>query len=178
VYSSAAFGTNDILIDELTFYLAPIGGNGGTVPNNATFTVSLSTTTAAVGGLSIVASNNLGPNNTVVFTGLLPALSNTGELNLLFSTPFSYDPTAGNLLLNVTSSNGTEGNLYLLAQESSGLMSRLFGGFSTDYYGLVTDFGTVTDAVPEPSTWAMMILGFCGLGFMAYRRKNSMTLAT
>jgi PEP-CTERM motif len=27
-------------------------------------------------------------------------------------------------------------------------------------------------AVPEPSTWAMMILGFCGLGFMAYRRKS------
>jgi hypothetical protein len=27
-------------------------------------------------------------------------------------------------------------------------------------------------AVPEPSTWAMMILGFAGLGFMAYRRKN------
>lgn len=27
--------------------------------------------------------------------------------------------------------------------------------------------------VPEPSTWAMMILGFCGLGYMAYRRKNS-----
>ncbi len=28
-------------------------------------------------------------------------------------------------------------------------------------------------AVPEPSTWAMMILGFCGLGFMAYRRKQN-----
>lgn len=27
-------------------------------------------------------------------------------------------------------------------------------------------------AVPEPSTWAMMILGFCGVGFMAYRRKQ------
>ncbi|MDA9522939.1 hypothetical protein XI06_22325 [Bradyrhizobium sp. CCBAU 11434] len=27
--------------------------------------------------------------------------------------------------------------------------------------------------VPEPSTWAMMILGFCGLGFMAYRRKQN-----
>lgn len=26
-------------------------------------------------------------------------------------------------------------------------------------------------AVPEPSTWAMMILGFAGVGFMAYRRK-------
>jgi len=28
-------------------------------------------------------------------------------------------------------------------------------------------------AVPEPSTWAMMILGFVGLGFMASRRKSS-----
>jgi hypothetical protein len=27
-------------------------------------------------------------------------------------------------------------------------------------------------AVPEPSTWAMMILGFVGIGFMAYRRKG------
>jgi hypothetical protein len=32
--------------------------------------------------------------------------------------------------------------------------------------------GTIAPAVPEPSTWAMMILGFCGLGFMAYRRKQ------
>jgi hypothetical protein len=30
-------------------------------------------------------------------------------------------------------------------------------------------------AVPEPSTWAMMILGFAGVGFMAYRRKNKPT---
>ncbi len=27
-------------------------------------------------------------------------------------------------------------------------------------------------AVPEPTTWAMMILGFFGIGFMAYRRSN------
>jgi hypothetical protein len=32
-------------------------------------------------------------------------------------------------------------------------------------------------AVSEPSTWAMMIVGFCGLGFMAYRRKNTLRLA-
>jgi hypothetical protein len=28
-------------------------------------------------------------------------------------------------------------------------------------------------AVPEPSTWAMMILGFAGIGFLAYRRKTA-----
>jgi PEP-CTERM motif len=27
-------------------------------------------------------------------------------------------------------------------------------------------------AVPEPSTWAMMVLGFAGVGFMVYRRRN------
>jgi hypothetical protein len=27
-------------------------------------------------------------------------------------------------------------------------------------------------AVPEPSTWAMMLLGFAGLGFLSYRRKS------
>ena len=30
----------------------------------------------------------------------------------------------------------------------------------------------VAEAAPEPSTWAMMILGFLGLGFLAYRRKD------
>jgi hypothetical protein len=29
-----------------------------------------------------------------------------------------------------------------------------------------------TGGVPEPSSWAMMILGFMGVGFLAYRRKN------
>src|SRR5260370_11377208 len=35
----------------------------------------------------------------------------------------------------------------------------------------------VLSAVPEPSTWAMMILGFAGIGFMAYRRSRKNTMA-
>lgn len=30
---------------------------------------------------------------------------------------------------------------------------------------------TIALAVPEPSTWAMLILGFFGIGFLAYRRQ-------
>ena len=30
----------------------------------------------------------------------------------------------------------------------------------------------LTAAVPEPSTWAMMILGFFGVGSLAYRRNR------
>jgi hypothetical protein len=35
------------------------------------------------------------------------------------------------------------------------------------------DNATSVAAVPEASTWAMMILGFLGVGFMAYRRKSA-----
>jgi hypothetical protein len=37
-------------------------------------------------------------------------------------------------------------------------------------------FSSNIGAVPEPSTWAMMILGFAGVGFMAYRRKSKTAL--
>jgi hypothetical protein len=40
-----------------------------------------------------------------------------------------------------------------------------------DNVDFIIDNVSIT-AVPEPSTWAMMILGFIGLGFTAYRRKN------
>ena len=32
-------------------------------------------------------------------------------------------------------------------------------------------------AVPEPSTWAMLVLGFFGIGVMTYRRRKSMAVA-
>jgi PEP-CTERM motif len=28
--------------------------------------------------------------------------------------------------------------------------------------------------IPEPSTWAMMLLGFAGLAFMGYRRASAL----
>jgi hypothetical protein len=34
----------------------------------------------------------------------------------------------------------------------------------------------VSPSVPEPSTWAMLILGFAGVGFMAYRRKSEVSI--
>jgi PEP-CTERM motif-containing protein len=47
--------------------------------------------------------------------------------------------------------------------------------FTFTPFGEATTNGTVSSevaAVPEPSTWAMMLLGFFGVGFMAYRRKT------
>jgi hypothetical protein len=47
-------------------------------------------------------------------------------------------------------------------------------GVDSEYFDNVSL--NVTSAVPEPSTWAMMILGFAGVGFMAYRRKSGPTV--
>jgi hypothetical protein len=55
------------------------------------------------------------------------------------------------------------------------------GSFTVAVHDLTIDLGdpnitgtiTLTAAVPEPSTWAMMVLGFAGVGFMTYRRKRN-----
>jgi hypothetical protein len=47
-------------------------------------------------------------------------------------------------------------------------------GFYTNADGNTVGFET---SVPEPSTWAMMLLGFAGLGFLAYRKVRTGPLA-
>jgi hypothetical protein len=43
--------------------------------------------------------------------------------------------------------------------------------------GCIAVFGENVSAVPELSTWAMMIVGFTGVGFMAHRkRKNGLAI--
>jgi hypothetical protein len=37
--------------------------------------------------------------------------------------------------------------------------------------------GGVPSSVPEPSTWAMMALGFASLGFLAYRKRGTLAAA-
>jgi len=50
------------------------------------------------------------------------------------------------------------------------------GAFNAGIYLDDVSVTPLTAAVPEPSTWAMMLLGFAGIGFMAYRRKSKSAL--
>lgn len=56
---------------------------------------------------------------------------------------------------------------------ANGLYSYVFsyGGTVNGNPAVDSVTGTIT-AVPEPATWAMMILGFIGVGFVAYRRRS------
>ncbi|MBL8587244.1 MAG: PEP-CTERM sorting domain-containing protein [Methylobacteriaceae bacterium] len=49
-----------------------------------------------------------------------------------------------------------------------------FGDSSENWHGLTVGIG-VASGVPEPSTWAMMLIGFAGLGLAARRRRMDAT---
>jgi hypothetical protein len=51
-----------------------------------------------------------------------------------------------------------------------------FYTYDGEYLNLGIDGVNEVAAIPELSTWAMIILGFAGVGFMAYRRKANLSL--
>jgi len=89
----------------------------------AAATVKLSTTTGTPGGLSATFANNPGPDETTVFSGNWTYSSTSPTPNgtvrpfdivLPLTTPFTYDPAAGNLLFDIritsnSSFNWTDG---------------------------------------------------------------------
>jgi hypothetical protein len=89
---------------------------GPSGPRTVTLRIYASTTTRSVPGLSTTFAQNIGADNTLVFsgtlnwaTGNLPGPGNTRQFDVVFpfTTPFLYDPAAGNLLLDIQfSANG------------------------------------------------------------------------
>jgi hypothetical protein len=66
--------------------------------------------------------------------------------------------------------------LACLGCTSSSTLSDVSISFGTNGFSVpATPGGVVFSAVPQPSTWATMILGFFGVGFMAYRRRDQTT---
>jgi hypothetical protein len=49
-----------------------------------------------------------------------------------------------------------------------------FQGLGDEGWGVQN---VAVSAIPEPSTWAMLVIGFCSLGLLAYRKKGPMRLA-
>jgi hypothetical protein len=87
------------------------------------------------------------------------------------SGPFLYYTTR-QLYLDFSGPLNTPGTVDLLS-DSHEVEGHGFVRYGTGGYA---DSPLLTAAVPEPSTWAMMILGFFGVGFMAYRRKSKQAL--
>jgi hypothetical protein len=137
------------------------GGNGATpTPSlGATLTVNGGTPYAlGAGYFGYLASGSTGfdaesdPVNGYFSDTILTA---TGPTITSITMPFSYTAHPG---------DSTYGYFALTGEPEFDLTPNTITITLVD--GLVA-------GVPELSTWAMMILGFCGVGFMAYRRKQN-----
>jgi hypothetical protein len=99
--------------------------------------------------------------------GLDNAVPLTGA-GLLFAIGNNPIGNSQDLIFNVYS-NGSGGYSALFF----GYLNPETPNFPPKEYGYRLEASvTLTAAVPEPSTWAMMLLGFAGVGFTAYRRRN------
>ena len=102
-----------------------------------------------------------------------------GNFSFALSEISAFNPITGAFLGSIPIDTGANG--------PGGLWSLIFGnggsggdpntlyftdGINGEMDGL---FGAIS-AVPEPSIWAMLLLGFAGVGFMAYRRKSKPAL--
>ena len=83
-----------------------------------------------------------------------------------------YGGSAISVLGNVVS--GTEGNGSIAFLGTFSSISFTTSNYE-NWYGFTV--GTAAEAVPEPSTWAMILLGFAGLGFAGNSRSNKHRLA-
>ena len=93
-----------LLITEISF--APGPGTGPIDVQLPSLHVNLSTTQKAPDGLSSTFSDNLGPNDSLVYSGSIRlTIDPTGDLNfpvhIPLQHPFLFDPRAGNLLMDV-----------------------------------------------------------------------------
>lgn len=145
---------------------APSGQSGIQLfggPNTATDTLTFSTAVLNP-VLAIVSLGNSGNTSSFNFT--------TSSFTVLGGGP-STEWGGGAITRTGNNVFGSEGNGLV---EFNGLVQSISWTNPTmeDYYAFTV--GEV-GAVPEPSTWLMMIAGFLGLGLMTYRKKAALRLA-
>ena len=110
IYDASQFGalSGPSFLTQFAYRPDMILGQSG--PRAWTLRLHASTTRRSVAGISTTFADNLGTNNTLVFdgtvnvtTGNLPGPGNTRQFDYVvpFTTPFLYDPAAGNLVLDL-----------------------------------------------------------------------------
>jgi PEP-CTERM motif len=150
---------------DFAFHQSIIGLNldvtSGTVFNISNFSAALlgggTLTTATVGSKNL---DGFGDFSFTANTGSKVTTSGSFEIDLTLGTFVGVSPYLG------TNDRGQTFAAQMGFCGTSGCTGT--SGFAnTGFAG-----GAAVTPVPEPSTWAMLILGFAGIGFMAYRRKS------
>ncbi len=189
IYTAGAF-SGPTTINALQFYNTQ-NDSSATAINSGNWKISLSTTSADWNTLSATPGANVGPDNSMVFDGDLSQSWIFGHtLTISLSSPFTYDPSNGNLLMDVLSSglpaigstgsssiyfdtNGFDSGNY----DGNSIMGRVLDNGTVDSgYGLVTGFDSVSapvTSVPAPTT--LLLIGPGLIALTSLRRSTPTT---
>jgi PEP-CTERM motif len=170
-FSVAGLANENITSATLTFY----GGNGSNTSASSE-TLGLFDYTGSINALIGNSQNNVGIYNdlgngnsygtAIVANGPIQQFSVTlsqaaiADLNAAAHNQSDNRFVIGGSLLSIS---GPFANEQLFA---------IFGPQAALAPAAFLTLETSVAAVPEPATWAMMIVGFAGVGFVAYRRKS------
>ncbi len=179
IFNAAAF-PGKITINSFAIARDP---NYGTGMDQGTYQVSFSTTSAPMGGLSSNLASNIGSDNTLFGTyNLQGPMPNTTTFN---GNSFTYDPTKGNLLMDVIITNGVKVGGYegFYKADYTGIQvqrawnSSLYGTYVNQTGALQVTFNP-SNVVPEPSSLTVLGIGVFGLaGFGWRKRKQTAAIA-
>ncbi len=194
VYSGSEIGSGEI--DTISFRLK-LGGTGFSPQLFPGMQINMSTTQAEPGNLSPAFADNVGPDDTVVVSGIVTlsapdCITSPCPFTVVIplDTPFTFDPGLGNLLVDIRipdctnigsvifdATSGT--NPTVVSRVNSDSVDAVTG--QADNVGLVTQFsGTgfisgTTQPIPTLSEWGMIAAaaGLMLVGvFFAVRRKR------
>jgi hypothetical protein len=131
--------------------------------------------TLLIGGASAVASALLGPSDTIFGTAILGAdsASQSGDASSTFDFHYQGDLLLG-LIDGFQEFNVTVNGVQVLDGDFvEDSVINLGSNFGPNIDLTIVTYGSgefvFGGAVPETSTWAMMLLGFAGLGYAGYR---------
>ncbi len=203
VYASSQFSaiTSPIFITEISF--RPPAASGGTTGGSAfgpttinDVLINLSTTsakpTSGAGALLSAFASNIGADETTVFNGdLTISSSNTVvnpdnnlrafDISIALTTPFLYDPTLGNLLLDIRNPSGGFTSNLDTEQGPTGVgifyrrlsISNINKTAVDAENGQLLSGGVITQFGYRPVPTPALLPGLIGMGVAALRKRRS-----
>jgi hypothetical protein len=184
-FASLSAGESDFTLGDVTWSL--VSGSASTEKGSVAgqYAAPLGMGTSTTTGTTYMSVQNGGTEQATwatpqtslsIYWGSIDAMNVDGILNQVSITVDGYTLTGSDLVALGALGTGNQGS----PANNEWVTITGLGSFTTvDFHdaGKNAFEFSLNPGVPEPSTWAMMVLGFAGLGYAAFRRTHKTTVS-